>query len=305
MRVKFLSLCTLAAAIAFVGSTAWAQSSGSFNYSVGALGSSTTGCTVDSSSGGITGGVTCGPVNSSATCTGNSDCSAFGSSSTCTGQVQCTTNSECGTGGTCDTTGGADVCEGSGVCSGGVASKKCTGNMELAMKTSSGNGNVFDVRPSAVVALLTDVGVNSKQKNSSTGTVSSSAFGGVDFQVSLDSKLEPSGSTAAVNPDFPVTYDARFIQISTNLFEVLATQCASVSGGCFIDFNETTASAHSFDWIISPLTSGTYGVDVSWKSSLYDTGLAESETCVGPVNLTVTQDKIFQPSAKATTDLNF
>jgi hypothetical protein len=119
----------------------------------------------------------------------------------------------------------------------------------------------------------------------------------VDFSVTIPSA--PSGSTALPTPNFPVTYDSRFIQISTNLFQGLAANCTASAGGCFITFNESIVSAHSFDWILGPLTSGNYGVTASWKSSLADSGIASSMTCVGPVNLTIQQNKIFNPSLKA------
>ena len=115
----------------------------------------------------------------------------------------------------------------------------------------------------------------------------------------------PSGSTALPTPNFPVTYDSRFIQISTNLFQGLAANCTASAGGCFITFNESTVSAHSFDWILGPLTSGNYGVTASWKSSLADSGIASSMTCVGPVNLTIQQNKIFNPSLKAGSSISF
>jgi len=159
-------------------------------------------------------------------------------------------------------------------------------------------GNVFVVRPSAVIGLLTDVTVNSKQT-----TASSSAFAGVDFSVTIPSA--PSGSTALPTPNFPVTYDSRFIQISTNLFQGLAANCMASAGGYFITFNESTVSAHSLDWILGPLTSVNYGVTASCKSSLADSGIASSMTCVGPVNLTIQQNKIFNPSLKASSSISF
>src|SRR5215831_17550973 len=55
-------------------------------------------------------------------------------------------------------------------------SGQCMGTAVAGIKTSSGNGNVFVVRPSAVVGLLTDVSVNSNQKGATTGGVSSSAL---------------------------------------------------------------------------------------------------------------------------------
>jgi hypothetical protein len=169
------------------------------------------------------------------------------------------------------------------------------------MKTNSGSGNVFVVRPSAVIGLLTDVTVSSNQKGATTGTVSSSAFAGVDFSVSV--VAGPPGNTTAPIPAFPVTYDSRFIQISTDLFQAISAACLANQGGCFITFNESTVSAHSFDWVLQPLTSGNYDVRATWTSSLADFGLATSLSCVGPVNFTIQQAKIFKPSADALTDI--
>jgi hypothetical protein len=204
-------------------------------------------------------------------------------------------NQICPSGSTCDTVN--DVCSNTGICS-GTASDSCIGSTDVAIKTSSGNGNVFVVRPSAVIGLLTDVTVSSKQN-----TPSSSAFAGVDFSVSITG--EPNGAATQVTPNFPVTYDSRFIQISTNLFQGLQANCTSSAGGCFITFNESTVSAHSFDWILGPLSSGVYDVNAKWTSSLADSGIASSMTCVGPVNLTIQQNKIFHPSLKAQSSLSF
>jgi hypothetical protein len=96
-----------------------------------------------------------------------------------------------------------------------------------------------------------------------------------------------------VIPNFPITYDSRYIQISTNLFQALSTQCLAINGGCFITFNESTVSAHSFDWLVTNLTSGTYTVTTSWADSLAGTGISQSLACVGPVNVTVQQNKVF------------
>jgi hypothetical protein len=163
------------------------------------------------------------------------------------------------------------------------------GNAVAGIKTSSGNGNVFVVRPSAVIGLLTDVTVSSKQSGSSTGAVSSSALAGVNFQVSVTGPGSPQ-----VIPNDWVTYDSRYIQISTNLFQALSTQCLAINGGCFLSFSESTVSAHSFDWIVKNLQAGTYTVTTSWKDSLGGSGISQSLACVGPLNMTVQQNKIFQ-----------
>lgn len=167
----------------------------------------------------------------------------------------------------------------------------CGGHAVAGIKTSSGAGNVFVVRPSAVVGLLTDLTLSSTQKGSSSAAVSSSALAGADFTVTV----VPEGGQPAptVIPDYAVTYDSRYIQISTNLFQAISTQCLLITGGCFITFNESTVSAHSFDWIVTNLASGNYGVTVTWKPSLGGTGLSQALTCVGPVNLTVQQNKVF------------
>src|SRR5215469_3076708 len=169
-----------------------------------------------------------------------------------------------------------------------TASGQCMGNAVAGIKTSSGNGNVFVVRPSAVIGLLTDVTVSSNQKGGTTGGVSSSALAGVDFTVSVTGPGSPQ-----VIPSSAVTYDSRYVQISTNLFQALATQCLALTGGCFLSFNESTVSAHSFDWIVNNLQTGTYVVTTSWKDTLAGTGISQSLACVGPLNMTVQQNKVF------------
>ena len=184
------------------------------------------------------------------------------------------------------------VNQSSGALSGGIAGTVTT--LKTTMKTSSGNGNVFVVTPSAVVGLLTDVTISSKQSGT---TVSSSSQAGVDFKVTatpLNGQSAP-----VVIPSGSVTYEDRFIQLSTNLFSAIATQCLANpdgSGGCFITFNESTLGAHSFNWVITNLQSGDYGLTVQWTPSTLVQGIGSAATCVGPINLTVTQNKVFTPS---------
>jgi len=194
---------------------------------------------------------------------------------------------------------GGQICEqnctlqpdGTVSCAGdGQGSGLCVGGFSVGIKTNSGAGNVFVMRPSAVIGLLTDVSLTTKT-TPFTGT--SSALAGVNFSVDV------SPAPAKVIPNYPVTYASRFVQISSNLFDVLATTCTTVSttnptGSCFFDFHESTVSAHSFDWIATGLTSGQYVVTVNWSSSLGNTGISRALTCVGPVNFTVDQKKVFQ-----------
>jgi hypothetical protein len=173
----------------------------------------------------------------------------------------------------------------------------CIGSAVAGIKTNSGSGNVFDIRPSAVIALLTDVTVNSNKQTNNVAT--SSALAGIDFRVTVK---DASGNGPSVTPSGYITYDARYVQISTNLFQSLTGGCVGTTTGCFLTFSESTLSAHSFDWIAggptnggTPLSSGQYVVKVDWKpsSGFGVSGLGEALACVGPVNLTVQQNKIF------------
>ena len=306
----FLAGAALLGAVAAPG--AFAQSSGNFSYG----NTGTTHCVLNNDgTGTITGGATCSQTagascTTSATCTGGTSC--FNpTGGTLTGQCvdsssggSCTSNANCTTPGqTCilPISGGT-----TGIC-GVVSNDACVGSLSAGIKTNSGSGNVFDVRPSAVIGLLTDVTVG---KNGTVNIGTSSALAGVDFNVTVTP--ESGQPQPNVIPSFPVTYASRFVQISTNLFNVLGTLCTTVANpnpvggvttavGCFISFNESTVSAQSFDWIVGAptgtgtgtLASGNYGITASWSSSLGDFGIANSMTCVGPVNLTVQQNKVF------------
>src|SRR5205823_11927906 len=142
-----------------------------------------------------------------------------------------------------------------GIC-GVVQNGACAGALQAGIKTNGGSGNIFLIRPSAVIGLLTDVTVS---KSSTIDIGTSSALAGVDFNV--DVKSLSNQPQANVIPSYPITYASRFVQISTNLFNVLGTLCTDTTGvanpfggttamGCFISFNESTVSAHSSDWIV-------------------------------------------------------
>jgi hypothetical protein len=161
----------------------------------------------------------------------------------------------------------------------------CLGSFKTSIKTSSGAGNLFDIRPSMVIGLLTDVSITKE-------TQASSALAGVNVGVTVD-------GGATVVPNFPITYDARYVQISSNLFNALTLACVTTTttttpgAGCFFNFNESTVSAHSFDWLATNLSSGTYNVTMQWSATTKGSGNFAALTCVGPVNLTVQQNKVF------------
>src|SRR5262245_40517374 len=167
-----------------------------------------------------------------------------------------------------------DTTTGTITCTGDTGSGLCMGNLKAGIKTNSGAGNVFVIRPSAVIGLLTDVTLSSR---TTPVTGISSALAGVDFSVDVTTGPAP-GTPVQVIPSFPVTYASRFVQISSNLFALLAAQCAAdpitTATGCNFNFTESTVSAHSFDWIVPTLTSGQYAVVVNWSSSLGNTGIS-------------------------------
>jgi hypothetical protein len=275
------NLLLILAVVVLTPALASAQSSGSFSYGTGNASTGTTGCVL-MSNGSISGGQQCSVSSSGGvtnTCTVDGDClSIYGSNS----------------GATCNNpTGGT----GTGTCQLPASGGTCIGVAKAGLKTNSGNGNVFVIRPSAVIGLLTDVTISSKQ----SGTIaSSSALAGVDFRVSVSPLSGQAAPSQFPSANQYLTYDARFIQISSNLFNAIAVNCLAVTNGCFLTFAESTVSAHSFDWVAgssfnggTPLSSGQYGVTVDWKPSLGVTGIAQALACVGPVNLTVQQNKIF------------
>jgi len=162
-------------------------------------------------------------------------------------------------------------------------------SLKTTMKMSSGNGNTVYIRPSAVTGLLTNL---SLRGSFGSGTSSTSAQAAITFQVTVTPLSGQAPPT--VTPSAPVTFDDRFMQISTNLFNLL-TVC-TVAAPCEFDLNETTLSAHSFDWVVTGLSAGNYGITVTWTPKTTATAPSSAQACVGPVVLTATQTKLFTQS---------
>lgn len=161
--------------------------------------------------------------------------------------------------------------------------------LKTTMKVSSGNGVALVVRPSAVTGLLTNTSISGKLGG---GTVTGSAQAAVTFSVAVTPLSGQAPPT--VVPSAPVTFDDRFLQISTNLFNLLSV-CTDLTP-CQLDVNETTLSAHSFDFVVTGLSSGNYGITVSWAPTTVATAPNSALACVGPVVITAQQVKIFQQS---------
>src|SRR5258705_11173102 len=119
----------------------------------------------------------------------------------------------------------ATTCTDVGGLLGGGAS---VASLSTTLHMSSGNGNAIFVRPSAVTGLLTNLSISGFQ---GSGTKNASAQASITFKVTVT----PLGNQgpATVTPSGEVTYDDRFLQISTNLFNQLS-EC-TVGTPCFFN----------------------------------------------------------------------
>ena len=181
------------------------------------------------------------------------------------------------------------------------------GVLNTGLKVSSGNGNAVIIRPSAVTGLLTDVTMTTK--DTSNGISSASAQAAIQFNVTVKPLSGQALPTVEPNPNpslginsATVTYDDRFLQISTNLFTLLGTTCAVTTtnpNGCTFSVDETTLSAHSFDFVASNLSAGDYEISVSWSAPVLtgSNSLSSAMACAGPVMITAEQVKVFNQSS--------
>jgi hypothetical protein len=149
----------------------------------------------------------------------------------------------------------------------------------VTMKVSSGSGTGLVITPSLVTGLFTDNKISSNN-SSSTQNV------GILVTVEVD------GSTTSVVPELGsdgVIYDQRFIQVTSAVISGLAS-CQALAGATCFELVESTLAAHSFNFYISGLSTGTHDVTVSWTLI---GGTNGEGACVGPGTLTVTQVKNF------------
>jgi len=169
------------------------------------------------------------------------------------------------------------------------------GSLTATLQTPNSSQTAIDLRPSFVTGLFTDTKIT-------TTATTSSATAEVRVHVTLDG--------VAVAPDLPnpaggtmgVTYDARFQQLSSNLFAQIAT-CATASPACFIDLVLSTLSAHSMDFVAPSVGGGSHTLLVTTEMDCFVNGASEpcgtvlpagsAAACEGPGVLTVEQVKNF------------
>lgn len=178
------------------------------------------------------------------------------------------------------------------------------------ISTSSGNGVTLDIRPNLVTGLFTDTKI-------STSIPTSTADVGIQVCVTVD------GSGNGVLPTSCVIYDERFQEISSQLFSQLTEcttttacnlttgvtcptnfTCSAAAGPgvclnnlCNFELILSTLSAHSFDFVINKLGTGSHTITASWSVVGQGAGNGGNvASCVGPGDLLVTQFKVFQNS---------
>ncbi len=162
----------------------------------------------------------------------------------------------------------------------------------VQIKVSSGSGVALVVTPSLITGLFTS---NNLNKNTTTSTANIGV--GVWLEVrdsnnNLVTTVLPLAGSAAD----PIIYDWRLIQITSSALSALlqCTTSTAASSSCF-NLTEATLSAHSFNFVLGNLSSGTYRITLHWAAVTPITNSSSSATaaCAGPGSLTVTQVKNF------------
>jgi hypothetical protein len=185
-----------------------------------------------------------------------------------------------------------------GTLSGGLAGDTV---LSATIKTPNSSQTALLITPSLVTGLFTNTNISG---SSGGGSKSSNATAEIQVQVTLDGKpVAP-----ATNASPYVTYDERFQQISTNLFNQIS-ECTS-SSPCNLDLLLSTLSAHSFNFVAPSVGGGSHTVNVSWVISCFVNGTqvacSQSSTtssaagCVGPGSVTIQQVQNFSQDGTIT-----
>jgi len=153
---------------------------------------------------------------------------------------------------------------------------------DITVKVSSGSGVALVITPSLVTGLFTDNKITSSSPTSTQNI-------GLEIKVTVD------GSTANVVPEEGsdgVIYDQRFIQISSTVLASLSgcSALATTTAPACFELIQSTLSAHSFNFYIFDLPSGTHTIHTEWS---IEGGANGEAACVGPGTVTVTQVKNF------------
>jgi hypothetical protein len=146
-------------------------------------------------------------------------------------------------------------------------------------------------RPSLVTGLYT------KSKVSET-VGSATAWAGVRVRVLIDGKAVAPGTPVGGEGanDGWIFYDKRWQQVNQNFLSVLgdlADDAGIVTDELFLEFIQSTLSAHSMDFVVGNVGVGEHTLRVEWQFEDSDSNGGNAAACVGPGVLTVQQVKTF------------
>ncbi len=175
----------------------------------------------------------------------------------------------------------------------------CIGSFSTTIKTPNSSQTALLITPSLVTGLFTDTNISGGNGGGKNSQTSASSYAGITVKVDLD------GSPVAPDMGSGVMYDARFQEISTNLFSVIS-ECTTATP-CNLNLLLSTLSAHSFNFVAPSVGGGDHTVTVSWTLSCYtvsDTGVTSiscsqvlgstsAAGCAGPGSVTVEQVQNF------------
>jgi len=179
----------------------------------------------------------------------------------------------------------------------GGISEGLTGTvLSTTIKTPNSGQTALVIRPSLVTGLFTRTKVDSADADAT-------AVAGVRVRVLIDGKIVAPGTPVGGTPGAGgvaadagyIWYDKRFQRLSTNIFNLLGTDCDPAADGdqpCFIDLILSTLSAHSFDYVVGDVGVGDHTLTVEWELEPTSSNANEA-ACVGPGVVTVQQVKTF------------
>ncbi|MEY2539872.1 MAG: hypothetical protein QOG67_3612 [Verrucomicrobiota bacterium] len=170
--------------------------------------------------------------------------------------------------------------------------------LDTYIQTPNSKFTTLLITPSLVTGLFNNTEVTQAMDTSGNSAA-------VRVFVTLDGKAV-APDTGPVNAPNGIIYDQRFQQLSTNIFDQIAT--CSVNNNCSIDLVESTLAAHSFNFVAPNVGGGNHHLVVQWAFQCTDNaGLPTACTtaytantagaCAGPGSVTVTQVKNFSQDA--------
>jgi len=190
--------------------------------------------------------------------------------------------------------------------------------LSTTIQTPNGSGTTLLITPNFVTGLFTDTAIT-QSKQTATETAA------VQIKVTLDKNPVP----PATGDNMWITYDERFQQLSSNIFNnllgggtfcsattsislvpsgtVTSTITTTISISCSIDLILSTLSAHSFQFVATAPGQGMHTLEVDWRFACAN-GTAQSldpahcsttfaantaAACIGPGDITIQQVKHF------------